>query len=69
MNQVMQGLTRTVDIQANLRGQAGGGRAAGGASINVGDIIINIPAGVTEPVAVGQAAQNGVLAALRARGG
>jgi phage-related protein len=66
----MGGLAKNYDIgvNANLRGGASGGGASGGAVINVGDIIIQMAQGVTNPVAVAQAAQSGVLNALRARG-
>jgi hypothetical protein len=41
----------------------------GGGSINIGDIIINIPGTTATPQQVAVAAQDGVLKAIRAIGG
>lgn len=72
MNQVVQSLGQSVDIQANLRGVGSGGAlapayAAGAGSIRIGDIIVDAR-GATDPRAVGQAVGESVIGKLRSAG-
>jgi hypothetical protein len=50
-------------------GAPGLGGVGGGSSISIGDIIINIPGTTATPHQIAVAAQDGVLKALRSKGG
>ncbi len=66
----MVGLAKDVSTAATPQlGMPGMGGVGGGSMINIGDIIINIPGTTAAPQQVAVAAQDGVLKALRSKGG
>jgi len=66
----MVGLAKDVSNTATPQlGMPGMGGVGGGSMINIGDIIINIPGTTATPQQVAVAAQDGVLKALRSKGG
>lgn len=56
-------------VSAPGMGAPGMGGVGGGSSVSIGDIIINIPGTNATPQQIAVAAQDGVLKALRAKGG
>lgn len=69
LTQQMLGLANDLGaVSAPQMGASATGGAGGGSQINVGDIIVNVPGTSATPQQIAVAAENGVLAALRARG-
>lgn len=65
----MLGLATDVSHAAAPSMGASGAGGVGGGSISIGDIIINIPGTTATPQQIAVAAQDGVLKALRSKGG
>lgn len=67
----MLGLAGDVSKAAapQLGAAAAGGAGGGGSMINIGDIIVNVPGTNATPATIAAAAKNGVLDALRSKGG